>query len=145
MSRFVKAERIPVTDGTDTIYIRGKMDYGTTQRVRGSIFALAGDLDNPTGKLNLGEANIALLVHNIVAWEGPGFTDDATGKPIPVTPQNIETLPADDPLIDAVLAKIAELNPRRATDPKDSTSTGVSGSTASVSEDLLVTTISTSP
>lgn len=89
---FVQADRVAVQDDAgNTIYIRRKMDVGAISRVQGA----------PAE-----ERLIALYVANIVAWEGPAF------QGIPCTPEQIARLDPQEPLVEAVGTKIAELNKR---------------------------------
>lgn len=107
---FVPKEKIAVTvdGGTNTIYIRGKMDFGTRQRVQSAIMHVTSGMDRAAlrnAPLSLGEANIALLVHNILDWSGPEFAG------VPCDAAHIEQLDPDEPLVDAVLAEINRRNP----------------------------------
>ena len=112
-------ERVAVTLGENTVYIKAKMSAGTkalledeikasgTGRVRG------GDApDEDIEMSGFGSYGMLLRIHNIVAWEGPDFTD-ASGKPIPCTRANIERLDPDDPLVEAVREEIGKRNQRR--------------------------------
>lgn len=112
---------MPVTiDGLDVIYIKPKMGFGSLERVKGALTrsviqaeeggALAAEFD-------LGRANIALLVENIVGWEGPAFADASTGKSVPVNPVNIEQLDSDNPLVNLALAEINKRNAKTLVGP----------------------------
>lgn len=99
-----------ITPETDVIFIRPKMDFGTINRVRDAILKIDG-----TGVFRPGAHQIALAVHNFLAWQGPGFAG------MPLTQVNIEALDEDDELRKAALAAIARRNPSKrkpATDPK---------------------------
>lgn len=95
---FVDAQPVEVTlDGVDKIWVKPRMDFGTHQRVHGSAYKQNGTPD-------VGEYTIALLIHNVVRWEGPSFA----GRPC--TPENIERLDPDEPLVDLVMQTIREGN-----------------------------------
>lgn len=86
------------------IWIRAKMDVATDAKVKSELFKLAGD--NKTMEAHLGENQLALLVHNIVKWEGPDLGH------IPCTPDNIRKLDPTEPHIALVLEAIASRNKR---------------------------------
>lgn len=102
-------ERVPVTVGENTVSIRAKMNAAITAKVNDEFSLIAGQNEGLGG---MGSYSLALLVHNIVAWEGPDFVD-AGGKPIPCTRANIERLDPDDPLVEAVREEIGRRNQRR--------------------------------
>lgn len=114
MGIFVDTTPVAVTvdDGVNTIWIRPKMGYGVEQRVIGEAAKLQqaqrqngnGASSGQTVEINLGAYNLALLVNNILRWEGPRF------GAIPCTPDNIELLDDDDPLVEKVLAEIQARN-----------------------------------
>jgi len=105
----------------DVIYIRPKMDYGTRQRVVGAAAKLTQS-PAPQGNrrqrraqraqkkqeqnvdFDVGAYQIALLVQNVLGWDGPSFAGVAC------TPANIERLDSDNPLVQMVLKEIAERN-----------------------------------
>lgn len=110
MSRFIQTDRLAVrVEGSeDVIYIRRKMDFGTQARVHGSTMRLGGTEV---------AAGLALVMHNTIAWEGPGFRDER-GKALPCTPEQIEQFDPTDPLLRAAAQKIVELNtPEDTPDP----------------------------
>jgi hypothetical protein len=125
---FISDERVPIADDQgNTVYIRSKMGRAVFNAVLGDAMQMeAGQKD---AKMNIGEYLTSLLVHNIVAWEGPAFTDER-GKPIPCTAENIGKLDVDEPLIDRVAEEIAQRNPRKQADPNSATA-GSNGSKAS--------------
>lgn len=126
MSAFVDTTRLAVTEGDNTIYIKPRMDFGTKSRVQDALARIssgsstAGDT---TILVTIGAQNLALMVHNIVAWDGPAFTDQQTGKLAACTPANIERLDPDLPLVEAVLARISEVNLPRGSSPNGTAST----------------------
>lgn len=100
----------------NVIWIRARMDVEVSGRVTNELVAL-----DAKGKvaLHAGANQLALLVHNILRWEGP----DLSG--VACTPENIRRLDPNDPHIAAVLEEIAERNKRRsAPDPKKATGSG---------------------
>lgn len=116
MAKFVSKEPVGVTIEGDpnTIYIRPKMSYGLVNSVRSKAARMVNKSDGMEQSLDIGLWNVELAVANIVKWEGPEFDH------VPLTRENIEQLDPDDPLLDAVLAKIQELNFQKdeaATDP----------------------------
>lgn len=101
----------------NVIYIRSKMDVATDARVKSELTRL-GD-DNKSMELRLGDNQMALLIHNIVKWEGPDLSQ------VPCTPANIRALDPTEPHIALVLETIAERNKRKAApNPKSSTASG---------------------
>lgn len=124
MSIFVSKERIPVTlDGVNVIYIKAKMDVTTRNKVQDALFQVHSDDGSTVQDFNVltGRQNTVLLTHNIVAWEGPIFCDDLSGKLLPCIPQNIGAMDPDHPLLDAVLQEIERRNsPQPKDDPKNS-------------------------
>lgn len=99
----------------NVVWVRRKMDLGTRNRVQDALMTLDNMNSDGTGgvmSLNLGKSNTVLMQNNIVRWEGPKFRDD-NGMPIPCTPYMIENIDPDDPLVDAVLARINELNKKQ--------------------------------
>jgi len=129
---FVDTSRVAVTEGEDTIYVKARMDFETQSRVRDALARFGTSSNGEEIMVTLGAQNLALMVHNIVAWEGPGFTD-AAGRPVPCTRENVGRLDPDEPIIDKVLAKINELNAprdRSAAEEKKSTTPTAPGSAA---------------
>jgi len=107
MPMFVPTEPVPVVSGAYTVWIRPRMGLDLRNKVRDVVFQLtpgAGGEVEVTRHLN--EYNTALLIHNIVRWEGPGLP--------PLTPEAVRSLDPSDPeavaLVDAVLARIQECN-----------------------------------
>lgn len=121
MSAFVDTSRVAVTEGTSTIYVKRKMDFGTKCRVEDTLTQMAiknGAVDNI--RYTIGAQKLALAIHNIVGWEGPEFGGLAC------TEENIQRLDPEFPPLLRAQEKINELNtPREPTpDPNDSTTTG---------------------
>lgn len=113
-----------ITPDMDVVFIRTKMDYGTRQRVLGSAAKLvqgkagnrkqrrAAAAAKKRGEANdvqfdIGAYQIALLVHNILAWQGPAFVGHLCSQ------ASIETLNPEEPLVQKVLQEISDRN----TDP----------------------------
>ena len=109
-------ERVPVTVGENTVYIRAKMSAGTKALLEDEI-KRGGTVRRKEGEETVVEAEVSgfgsyemlLRIHNIVAWEGPDFVD-ADGKPIPCTRANIMRMDPTDPLYELVGERIGELN-----------------------------------
>lgn len=113
MARFVSDERVAVfleSDPEHIIYIRPKMNVGVRNRVMSTIASIkaqtgkAISTDEMVVGLDMGAYNLALLTCNVVGWAGPDFENREC------TPQNIERLDPDDPLLDKVLGEIQKRN-----------------------------------
>lgn len=92
------------------IYIKSKMDLATDAKVKNELVTLGAD--NKTMEAHLGENQLALLIHNIVRWEGPDLGQ------IPCTVANIRMLDPTEPHIVLVLDEIARRN-ARSTSPNE--------------------------
>ena len=129
MPMFVdRNEKIGVSDEKgNTVFVRPKMDVGTSGRVTDAIASISrlGSQDDGTEiSLNLGSQNAVLLVHNILDWQGPDF-EDGRGRKVPCTRDNILRLDPDEPLVGLVLAEINRLNVRPVSpDPNSPTASG---------------------
>jgi hypothetical protein len=116
------------------IWIRARMDVQTRGKVSSELVKIGKNGEGIEG--HLGDNEMALLLHNIVRWEGPDFVDEATGQPVPCTPERIRTLDTADPFIARVVDEIGERNQKRKSpNPKSVTasgsmSAGEAGSTA---------------
>jgi hypothetical protein len=115
------------------IFIKSKMDVATDARVKSELVKMAGD--NKTVEMHLGENQLALLIHNIVRWEGPDLGS------IPCTPANIRTLDPTEPHIALVLEEIARRNarkesplPKSPTEPGSATNGSIDGSPQNAAE-----------
>lgn len=86
------------------IYIKPKMDMATDSKVKSELLTLGAD--NKTMEARLGANSMALLIHNIVKWEGPDL------GAVPCTPDNIRRLDPTEPHIARVLEEIAVRNKR---------------------------------
>lgn len=114
MARFVSDERVAVfleSDPEHIIYIRPKMNVGVQNRVISTIASIKAETATKSGasteqivRLDMGAYNLALLTCNIVGWAGPDFDSREC------TPENIEQLDPDDPLLDKVLGEIQRRN-----------------------------------
>jgi hypothetical protein len=117
MSIFVDKKPVPITvDGVNTIYIRARMGYGIEQKVIGEATKFsqeAGKQKQQSVEVNIGAYNMALLTNNILRWEGPEFGG------IPCTLENIALLNDEDPLVEKVLAEIAERNRSKKAEAKE--------------------------
>lgn len=108
-----------ISDGVpNVIYIKAKMDVATDAKVKSELVKMAGD--NKTMEMHLGENQLALLIHNIVRWEGPDLSS------VPCTPESIRKLDPTEPHIVLVLDEIAKRNARKvAPNPKSPTASGL--------------------
>jgi hypothetical protein len=88
----------------NVIYIRAKMDVATDAKVKSELVTMGAD--NKTVEMRLGENQLALLIHNIVKWDGPDLKD------VPCTVANIRALDPTEPHIVLVLDEIARRNAR---------------------------------
>lgn len=93
-----------ITTETDVIYIRPKMDYGTRQRVIGAATKVTAQKAKSSRRkatqdvtVDVGDYQIALLVHNVLGWAGPSF------QGVACVAQNIEKLDSDFPIVAAVI------------------------------------------
>lgn len=124
MGAFVDTTRIPIREGADTFWIKPRMDFGTKCLVEDTLTRMA-ITDGQTGELqfSFGARKLALAIHNIVAWEGPDFTD------VVCTPENIKKLDSNYPVFVKAREEINRLNretPGDTLGPKDTT-TGTDG------------------
>ena len=103
----------------NVIYIRAKMDMQTKAKVTSELFTLGKD--NTSVEARLGANELALLIHNIVRWEGP----DLGG--IPCTPETIRTLDPSEPHLVKVLDEIARRNRSKEGPSPKSATAGTSG------------------
>lgn len=85
----------------NVIYIKPKMDYATKAKTTSELFTL--DKESQI-ELHAGSSQMALLVHNIVKWEGP----DLGG--VPCTEENIRKMDPTEPHLEKVLEEIAKRN-----------------------------------
>jgi hypothetical protein len=121
MSIFVSKEPVEVTvDGLNKIYIRARMGYGIEQKVIGdaTTFKQEAGKAKQTVEVNIGAYNMALLTNNILSWTGPDFMDPQH-RLIPCNPENIALLNDEDPLVEKVLAEIAERNRSKKAEAKE--------------------------
>lgn len=111
-----------LTPETNVIFIKPKMDYGTRAKVIGEaakIVAKAWAQQNRQQRraargrkgqgsqemeIDVGAHQLALLVHNIVGWQGPAFAGVACIR------EHIEMLDQDEPLVATVIEEIADRN-----------------------------------
>jgi len=102
---FVDGAPVAVSDGANTILIKPKMDFGTKQRCMDALAAVGREQGEMDMELRLGAYQLALMVENVVGWQGPAFTGVACNA------ANIGRLDPDEPLVDQVLAEIVKRNP----------------------------------
>jgi hypothetical protein len=127
------------------VWIRRKMNMEISGKVSSELVKLGDDRQLES---HLGANQTALLIYNIVKWEGPLFveTDDddqpildghGREKPIPCTPANIRQLDPNDPFIAAVLEAIAVRNKKRESPKAPTESAIINGSTSSGDPDSI--------
>lgn len=104
---FVSEERVRVSlDDRDAIYIRPKMSFAQRERAEDAVRAISGTVGGAASvAVNIGAYRIALLHINVLDWEGPSF------QGVKCTPENIDRLDPDEPLIERVMEEIANRNP----------------------------------
>lgn len=109
---------IPDESGENIIYIRaGRMPWGIKNKVQSAAVQISAGMagDEPQTRITIAAYQAALLLHNIVRWEGPAL------KGFKLTAAGLDTLDADHG--DAVLAAIQEQNPAKPSpNPKSPTS-----------------------
>lgn len=134
MNPFIDTTRIPVTEGSDTFYIKWKMDFETKCRVRDTLTKMSiGASASGEIMFSVGAQELALAIHNIVAWSGPMFDG------IVCTPENIKRLDPDYPAFVKALEEITRRNtPQESPDP-NSTTTGATSSTESAAVPVVTT------
>lgn len=109
----------------NVIYIKAKMDVATSAKVKSEMFTVGKDAQL---EARLGANELALLIHNILRWEGPDLGS------VPCTPERIRQLDPTEPHIAKVLEAIAERNkppksPKAEAGINNSMSNGDTGST----------------
>lgn len=126
MSMFVDPnQRVPVTDGPNTIYIKARMDIDTRAAVQNEMRAAGNEATDEVVMSHIGSYRRAMLLHNIVAWDGPAFAG------VPCTRENIGRLDPHEPLVIKVAQEIGERNaPRESPDPNAVTPSGATASGA---------------
>lgn len=134
MSKFVSQEPVPVhteDDPANIIWIKPRMDVGTTSMVQSAMVSInmqangTGRADNTSIRMDIGAYNLALMIHNFVRWEGPGF------EGLPCNAENIKRLEQDDPLVEKALQEINRRNLSKVASPNSSNGAGKNGSTPS--------------
>lgn len=107
----------------NVIWIKSKMDVATAGKVQSELFTF--NKEGGGMEAHVGENQTALLIHNIVRWEGP----DLGG--VPCTPEKIRTLDPNEPHIAAVLEEIAGRNKKRAS-PNPKLPASTNGATSGI-------------
>jgi len=121
---FVAHEPVPIFlpgDPANRIYIKPRMDYGTKSAVMDTLAKMNVANGVPETQLMFGAYSVALLVRNIVRWEGPQF------EGVPCTPAIIVTLDPSEPLVELVVEEITRRNPLQRDSPNPK-SAGANGS-----------------
>jgi len=103
---------VPVTVGEHTVYIRAKMSGKVRAAVQDEMRARGFRKDEDVEVSGMGSYRLALLIHNIVRWEGPEF------EGVPCTRENILGIDPQDALWEAVADEIGKRNePKESPDP----------------------------
>lgn len=111
--------RVAVSDGRNTVFIKAKMDAGTRAAVEDAMRPTGGEVVEDIVIRGLGSYRLALLVHNVVAWEGPDF------EGVPCTRGNLLRVDPTEPIWAEVAEQIGIRNkPRVSPDPNLATPTG---------------------
>ena len=109
MTNYFTAQYEPVEHEGNTVWVLPKIGQGVMAKIAAHIrtqtFGLGSRGAEDPVYIN------ALLRFSIVRWEGPMFRGES-GKLVPCTPQNIDIVPIDDPLMVKALERINELNRR---------------------------------
>ncbi len=111
-----------LTPETNVVFILPKMSYGVRSKVIGEAAKIVAKQqgaqnrqqrraarsrrgqDSQEMEIDVGAHQLALLVHNIVAWQGPAFAG------VPCIRENIELLDQDKPLVAKVIEEISDRN-----------------------------------
>jgi hypothetical protein len=120
MALFVDVNaRVPVIYGEHTVYIRAKMSAKVQAQVQDEMRARGFGKNEDLEVQGMGSYRLALLIHNIVGWDGPEF------EHVPCNRTNIERIDPNDPLWDAVAEEIGKRNAaKESPDPNSPTSDG---------------------
>lgn len=125
MSIFIDPDATEVVEfqdpegGTNRVWIKAKMDYGTKAKVQRDMMQMSFDEASASGgveevRISASPAlrELAFLKHNIVRWDGPLFRRPGGRGKYPCKPEWIARLDLDASRywIDLVLDKIFELN-----------------------------------
>lgn len=101
-----------VTVGEHTVYIRAKMSGKVRAAVQDEMRARGFRKDEDVEVAGMGSYRLALLIHNIVRWEGPEF------EGVACTRQNIERIDPSEDLWEQVAEEIGKRNePKESPDP----------------------------
>lgn len=138
MSMFIDPhERASVSDERgNTIHYKPRMDFKTTAMVQDELLRIkveeqerqrsrAGDDAEVEFTVGMERRKLALLVHNIVEWDGPDF------EGVPCTREWIERLNPNEPLIEKLLNAIGEGNVPALAEPASNDEAGNSDDSAS--------------
>ena len=101
---YFNQQNIPVEHEGNTVWVLPKIGQGVNARIQANIRLKMFGL-NPTDDVY----HNAFLRNCIVKWDGPAFKGE-NGKTVPCTPENIDEIPIDDPLMVKAIEKINELN-----------------------------------
>ncbi|GAB4203618.1 MAG: hypothetical protein OHK0022_27970 [Roseiflexaceae bacterium] len=96
-----------VTPDMDVMYIRRKMDFGTTQRVQSAAVKLSSGVEKnaeASAQIDVGSWQLALAQFNILDWSGPSFAGRACNA------KSIAALDPNFPVLKQALTSIGERN-----------------------------------
>lgn len=118
-------QRVQVSDDRgNVVWVKAAMDAATRAAVQDEIRARGLAVGETLEVRGVGSYRLALLIHNVVAWEGPDFVD-STGTKLACNRYWIERWNPRDPLYEQVAEKIGELNePAESPDPNAIALTG---------------------
>jgi hypothetical protein len=114
---------VPDESGENIIYIRaGKMPWGIKNKVQGAAVQISAGLagNDPQTRITVAAYQAALMLHNIVRWEGPAL------QGFKLTQAGLDMLDPDHG--DAVLTEIQRQNPARTSPNRTSPTTATSTS-----------------
>lgn len=114
---FIAKAGVPVTDGENTIYIREKMNVEIKGKVMSQALSSQMTGGDMSVSMDIGAWTLAILVNNILNWDGPAF------EGVRCTPANIGMLDPDEPLVLKVLAEIDRRNPAPKSEAEEKKST----------------------
>lgn len=101
-------EESALAPGQNAIFISPKMNFGQRTQSLDLMFNFAGGLT----KAAMGAFNRSIMQINIIGWQGADFDG------VPVSPETIDQLDYDEPLVEAVLEAINKRNPMKRADAK---------------------------
>lgn len=106
----------------NVMYVRQRMDFQTNALVRNELLRLRLNPDMQEGgeisaTVSIELQQLAMLIHNVIGWDGPRFIHPTTKKPMKCEPKAIRMLSPTDPLVAKVLDTINNNNQPRTQPP----------------------------